>query len=76
MIINYKNENKELEIIFEEEIDHHTSLKLVAMADDSIKNFMPQKVIFDFSKVTFMDSSAIGMLLRKIQKDFKAWRKC
>ena len=76
MIINYKNENKELEIIFEEEIDHHTSLKLGAMSDDSIKNFMPQKVIFDFSKVTFMDSSAIGMLLRKIQKDFKAWWKC
>ncbi len=76
MIINYKNENKELEIIFEEEIDHHTSLKLAAMSDDSIKNFMPQKVIFDFSKVTFMDSSAIGMLLRKIQKDFKAWWKC
>ena len=41
MIINYKNENKELEIIFEEEIDHHTSLKLAAMSDDSIKNFMP-----------------------------------
>ncbi len=76
MIINYKNENKELEIIFEEEIDHHTSLRLAKMSDDSIKNFMPQKVVFDFSKVTFMDSSAIGMLLRKIQKDFKTWWKC
>ena len=76
MIINYKNENKELEIIFEEEIDHHTSLRLAKMSDDSIKNFMPQKVVFDFSKVTFMDSSAIGMLLRKIQKNFKTWWKC
>ena len=76
MIINYKNENKELEIIFEEEIDHHTSLRLAKMSDDSIKNFMPKKVVFDFSKVTFMDSSAIGMLLRKIQKDFKTWWKC
>lgn len=66
MIINYQNENKELEIVFEEEIDHHTSLKLAAMADDGIRNFMPQKVVFDFSKVSFMDSSAIGMLLRKI----------
>lgn len=76
MITNYKNENKELEIIFEEEIDHHTSLRLAKMSDDSIKNFMPQKVVFDFSKVTFMDSSAIGMLLRKIQKNFKTWWKC
>ena len=63
MIINYKNENKELEIIFEEEIDHHTSEKIRKRADYEIQIHIPKKVIFDFENVTFMDSSGIGMII-------------
>lgn len=66
MIINYEISEKKLKIFFEEEIDHHSCLKLALMIDDNIKKFSPQTVLFDFENVTFMDSSGIGMLLRKI----------
>lgn len=66
MIINYEISEKKLKVFFEEEIDHHSCLKLALMIDDNIKKFSPQKVLFDFENVTFMDSSGIGMLLRKI----------
>lgn len=66
MIINYEISERKLKIFFEEEIDHHSCLKLALMIDDNIKKFSPQTVLFDFENVTFMDSSGIGMLLRKI----------
>lgn len=68
MFINYDVEDKLLEFVFEEEIDHHSSLKLAIMMDDNIKKYIPQTVLFDFKKVTFMDSSGIGMLLGRYRK--------
>ena len=46
-----------------EEIDHHTTEKLRRKMDYEITRFMPRKVVFDFSKVTFMDSAGIGLLI-------------
>ena len=31
--------------------------------DNEITRYMPRKTIFDFSRVTFMDSAGIGMLI-------------
>lgn len=31
--------------------------------DYEITRFMPRKVVFDFGKVTFMDSAGIGLLI-------------
>ena len=66
MNINYQSEERELTIIFHGEIDHHSCLEVSQMADDAIRKYLPNKVIFDFREVSFMDSSGIGMLLRKI----------
>ena len=33
------------------------------MMRDEIERYIPRKVVFDFSNITFMDSSGIGMLL-------------
>lgn len=68
MIVNYEINDRVLQIIYEEEIDHHTCLKLAIMSDDSIKKFMPETVVFDFERVSFMDSSGIGMLLGRYRK--------
>ena len=68
MIVNYEITDRVLRIIYEEEIDHHSCLKLAVMADDSIKKFMPEVVVFDFERVSFMDSSGIGMLLGRYRK--------
>ena len=68
MFVNYEINQKTLEIFFEEEIDHHTCLKLAITIDDSIKKFMPNLVTFNFENVSFMDSSGIGMLIGRYRK--------
>lgn len=63
MDIEYVKEDKLLLLKITEEIDHHTTEKIRRKADDEITRYMPRKVIFDFSNVTFMDSAGIGMVL-------------
>ena len=46
-----------------EEIDHHTTEKIRRLMDNEITRFMPRKIVFDFSKVSFMDSAGIGLLI-------------
>lgn len=59
----YIQEDKLLLLEITEEIDHHTTEKIRRKADNEITRFMPRKVIFDFSNVSFMDSAGIGMVL-------------
>lgn len=66
MFVNYNIDEKLLEVIYEEEIDHHTCAMLAVATDDNINRYMPQTVLFNFKGVSFMDSSGIGMLLREI----------
>ena len=56
-------EDKLLLIKITEEIDHHSTEKIRRLADNEITRYMPRKVVFDFNKVTFMDSAGIGMLI-------------
>ncbi len=63
MQVEYKKEDKQLLLKIEEEIDHHSSGKIRKRADYEIQLHIPKKVIFDFTNVTFMDSSGIGMLI-------------
>ena len=46
-----------------EEIDHHTTEIIRRKMDNEITRFMPRKVVFDFSKVSFMDSAGIGLII-------------
>lgn len=46
-----------------EEIDHHSTEKMRRKIDDEITRYIPGKVIFDFNKVSFMDSAGIGMII-------------
>ena len=55
--------DKMLYVQITEEIDHHTTEKLRRKMDYEITRFMPRKVVFDFGKVTFMDSAGIGLLI-------------
>lgn len=56
-------EDKLLVLKITEEIDHHSTEKIRRMADNEITRYMPRKVVFDFNKVSFMDSSGIGMII-------------
>lgn len=63
MNVKFKRENKELIFEIIEEIDHHEVEKLRRELDYEIQRYMPRKVVFDFNKVSFMDSAGIGMVL-------------
>ncbi len=45
------------------EIDHHCSGLLRLEIDQQIELTQPQTLILDFSHVTFMDSSGIGLIM-------------
>jgi len=45
------------------EIDHHTAAPLRAGIDEEILRYLPRRLILDFSGVTFMDSSGIGLVM-------------
>lgn len=63
MEIEYFNEKSILTVKFTEDIDQHIADKLRRKMDDEIEKYIPKKVIFDFSSISFMDSSGIGMIL-------------
>ena len=63
MNVNYETEDKLLLLEITEEIDHHVVEQIRRKADYEITRYMPRKVVFDFSHVTFMDSAGIGMVL-------------
>lgn len=59
----FVKEDKLLVLKITEEIDHHVAEKIRRMADNEITRYMPRKIVFDFNKVSFMDSSGIGMII-------------
>ena len=66
MIVDYVKQDNLLTFKITEEIDHHWSEKIRRQVDNEIERYIPRKVVFDFDKVTFMDSAGIGMLIRQI----------
>ena len=45
------------------ENDHHQSFAIRLEIDDKIENSRPKETILDFTDVTFMDSSGIGLVM-------------
>ena len=63
MNIHFIKQDKQLIVEITEEIDHHTAEKIRRRADYEIQRHMPRKTIFDFGRVTFMDSAGIGLII-------------
>lgn len=63
MNIEYERKEKVLTVEITEEIDHHSTDKLRRKIDNEITRYMPRKTIFNFNRVTFMDSAGIGMII-------------
>lgn len=63
MEINYSKKDKLLKVGITEEIDHHIVEKIRRKVDDEITRHMPRKTVFDFDRVSFMDSAGIGMII-------------
>lgn len=45
------------------ELDHHTAAKAREIIDARLERCTPRLCILDFSRVSFMDSSGIGLIL-------------
>lgn len=61
----YTQEKSKLIVYLIGEIDHHGASIIRDEIDNNILKIMPKTVIMNFSKVTFMDSSGIGLILAR-----------
>ena len=59
----YEKENKRLTFEIHEEIDEYVVQNIRRRIDNEIERYMPKEVIFDFNKVSFMDSAGIGLII-------------
>ena len=68
--MEYKYLENQKILIFKitEEIDEFKAKELRRKADYEIERFMPKRVIFDFNRVSFMDSSGIGMVIGRYKQ--------
>ena len=68
MEVKYLNTSKTLIIKITEEIDEFEVKEIRRKVDYEIERYSPKKVIFDFDRVTFMDSSGIGMIIGRYKQ--------
>ena len=54
------------------EIDHHTAREMRQAIDSAIELNMPSLLILDFSAVSFMDSSGIGLVMGRYRNLLKS----
>lgn len=57
------SDGETLTVLIKGEIDHHNAVRIRQSIDAEIYSQRPQKVIFELSRVDFMDSSGLGLIL-------------
>ncbi|OPJ60086.1 anti-sigma F factor antagonist [Clostridium oryzae] len=68
MNLKFNNIEQKLVVQFIGELDHHSAEEVRIKIDDKIDREKPQCIIMDFSKVSFMDSSGIGVVIGRYKK--------
>ena len=63
MKTEYKSEVDKMTVFLSGEIDHHRAKRISQDVDTKIAIFKPKTVFLDFSDVSFMDSSGLGVLI-------------
>ncbi len=61
----FLHDKSKLTVFLHGEIDHHGARQVRTQIDSQILKLMPRIVIMDFTHVTFMDSSGIGLILAR-----------
>ena len=62
-MVELKTEQNRLIALLEGEIDHHRAKEIRAAVDCAVREQLPPVVVLDFGRVTFMDSSGIGLIM-------------
>lgn len=60
--------NRTLIIYLKEDLDHHNAIWIREQADKILEHKNALNIIFDFKKVSFMDSSGIGVIMGRYKK--------
>ena len=68
MAVEIKNTGEVLTAYLSGEIDHHSAAGIRSEIDSAIELNMPSMVILDFSGVSFMDSSGIGLIMGRYKE--------
>jgi len=68
MYLDFEKNNDKLVVHMCGELDHHSAQEVRNKIDDRIDREGIAKVIMDFSGVTFMDSSGIGVVIGRYKK--------
>ena len=63
MPLTVKRQGDVVTLVIRGDIDHHSAPALRNAADEAISHYRPKLLIFDFSEVTVMDSSGIGLVM-------------
>ena len=68
MYIDFKSKGKLLIVELSGELDHHSAQEVRTKVDDRLDRLDVKKLIFDFSEVSFMASSGIGVIIGSYKK--------
>ncbi len=63
--VEFSQDKSKLIVFLHGDIDHHGARQVRTEIDNQILKCMPKIVIMDFSKVSFMDSSGVGLVLAR-----------
>lgn len=63
MLTTLQPTGEELRILLAGELDHHAATDARTRIDDEIRRTQPRRLVLDFSGITFMDSSGIGLVM-------------
>jgi len=63
MPVKIEQGNGVLNVLLEGEIDHHTAKPIRERIDETAEKTRPRLMRLDFTKVSFMDSSGIGLVI-------------
>ncbi|MDD7794560.1 MULTISPECIES: anti-sigma F factor antagonist [unclassified Clostridium] len=68
MYLKFNKSNDKLIVTLRGELDHHSAEEVRVKIDDRIDRDGVKNLILDFSAVTFMDSSGIGVVIGRYKK--------
>ena len=63
MQVKAESADRRLRLRLSGELDHHAARQLMKNIANELEYALPLEVILDFSGVTFMDSSGVGLIL-------------
>ena len=68
MQVRLLGEKRALLVRLSGELDHHSAASVKEEADSMLRSTNAVNILFDFSDLTFMDSSGIGMIMGRYKK--------